>query len=101
MLIFLKILEVIKKQKAKISAMFIVGAFSALSCVSAFAQTPPPVTPPDYTDITKAVGDQLAAVTTSAKPMILAALGAGLGIFAIFLLFRLGKRAIAAATSGK
>ncbi|MEG1926948.1 MAG: hypothetical protein RR415_14530, partial [Ruthenibacterium sp.] len=66
----MKILEFIKKQKAKISAMFIVGAFSAMSCVSAFAATSTPAVPPDYTDITKAVGDQLSAVTTSAKPMI-------------------------------
>lgn len=55
----------------------------------------------DYSDITTAVQSQITGMTAAAKPMILAALGAGLGIFAIFMLFRLGKRALSSATSSK
>lgn len=97
----MKILETIKKYKVKLGTMVMIGAMSCLTCVSAFAAEGVPATPPDYTDITTAVTNQLTGVVGAAKPMILAALGAGLGIFAIFLLFRLGKKALGAATSGK
>lgn len=86
----------IKNLKQKIVAIATIAVLSIGSAVTCLASTVDP-----YADVTAKLTEETGKMFASAQTMVLATIGAGLVIFGIFLLFKLGKKAIGAATGGK
>lgn len=91
--------EKLKKHGKKLLTTAGVGAMMAAASLATFAADSTATNP--YDSISNTIQTNATQLFTSAQTMVLAVIGAGLVIFGIFLMFKLGKRGINAATSSK
>lgn len=87
----------VKSVSRRVAALLALVMVMAVMAVSAFASEPANPYDAVQTELSK----QTTQLFSSAQTMVLATIGAGLVIFGIFLLFKLGKKAIAAATGSR
>lgn len=88
-------LEKLKSFKSRILSVM---AVAAIACAGAVGASAAESGASAYADITQKVQTEVTSMITSVQPMLLGILASGLVIFGVFLIFRLGKRAISTAT---